>query len=347
MNKTTTITAITAITVCMLGLTLIPTVQASIEDFEQALKKLHVKYGIPLTPALTEEQWKEYDKRVEQINKEYDHVYAEIERKVAEIDKEFGVSPVPELTDKQWEQYNAEIEAVFTQYNISKGKPVNDADHKEMFHKLHAIDTKYGLVSPAMTQVNWEEYDKQIAQVYAEYDRIWKEIDAKYTSLEKEFNIQPTPLLTPDQWEQYDKELSALLAKYDVDQTFGAVSSGPDGDVYVETKSETEFMKQYVAIFESFGFVNFDELEETMSAEFWRGLEKLDEKYINHLNVIGDPDYTGDKTESYQILSSEYLPAVQELCGDVQCMPLLTVQQIRELDEQLSDLQERFNNGEL
>ena len=304
---------------------------------------------IGIAPALTDEKWIEYDKRIQAVYQEYSDIWEEIDAKIAKLDAEFGIEPYSELSEEQWSAYNDEIMELYNKTNPYEMTTVDKAALEELEEQLAAIDKKYGLPpAPALTDEKWIEYDKRIQAVYQEYENIWKEIDAKITKLDAEFGIEPYPDISPDVWEKYYEELSALLAKFDVEQTFGAASSGSDGTIYTNiTSAEREYQKQFVAIFSSFGFVDFDDLEEDLPATFWRGLETLDEKYVTHLDLVGDPYTTENKTESYKILSSEYIPAVQELCGDIKCIPSLTPSQIEELDKQLSDLQKRFDSGEL
>ena len=330
-------------------------------EIEKKIAAIDAEFGISPTdpdgdgehtsiaPALTDDRWQEYDKRIQAVYQEYDNIWQEINAKIAKLDAEFGIEQYPELTEEQWQAYSDEITALHNQMDPYKDAFMDNATLQELEEKLVEIYKKYGLPPvPALTDDRWQEYDKRIQAVYQEYDNIWQEINAKIAKLDAEFGIEQYPDISPDDWEKYYDELSALLAKFDVEQTFGAASSGPNGTIYTDlTSVEKEYQKQLVAIFSSFGFVDFDHLEEEFPATFWRGLEVLDEKYMTHLDLVGDPYTTEDKTESYKILSSEYLPAVKELCGDIKCVPLLTPSQIEDLDKQLSDLQKRFDNGEL
>ncbi len=321
-------------------------VSDEVSEFNSKVAEIDKKYGMPSTPTLTDEQWAEYDKRVQAVYAEYEDVYEEIDAKFLALDKEFGIVRYPELTEEQRNAFDKEMSVLHDKLNPFGAASDYDMD-PELVAQLKEIDKKYGMPStPTLTDEQWAEYDKRVQAVYAEYEDVYEEIDAKFLALDKEFGIDHF-VLSPDDWEAYDRELSALLAKFDVEQTFGAASTGLNGTISVDlTSAEIEYEKQMRAIFSSFGFIDFDKLE-TLPSSFWRGIEDIDTKYADHLNLIGDPYASKNKTGSYEILSSEYLPTVRKLCGDIECVPLLTPSQIEDLDEQLSKLQKKFDNGEL
>lgn len=144
----------------------------TIEQFEAQLLQIDKKYGMPIQPELTDEQWNALDKEKEPYYKQLDELdlqYEDVWSQIDKIDAKYGfVTTYPELTDQQWQSYDAERNAVWEKMDAYYDE-LDTAYDKQYL----AIVSEYGITEPFTYDDNpaffdgmWDEIGDSIDLVY-------------------------------------------------------------------------------------------------------------------------------------------------------------------------------------
>ncbi len=205
-------------------------------QFQKQLSAIGVRYDIPQTPQLTDQQQKSYAEKTEklhfqinEINKQAEDLVKEMDMynaKIAEIDKKYGIAH-SDMGSWDWDMYNAELESAQKEYTKKyEAQMLRHKDLQKLYDQHYEMQREFDIYGrhgaanmPGATQqfvaeviALEEKYAKQdIADAEKMYAVISGQMIPELQDIYKKYGHSPPDSMTAEQVGKQDQKRKDLL----------------------------------------------------------------------------------------------------------------------------------------